>query len=435
VTSKSKLTDGRAGTIAKMDAPATGQRFIFDDHRDAPRGFALRVTAAGGKAFVLSYTFEGRPRRKTVGDWPTWSLEAARLEAQRLIREIQTGTDPLEEKRRRRSEPTVAAIAEEWLEKHATGLKREKDVRKLILGDLVAGIGAMKVSDVRRRDVIEIVEKRAAATPRSASILLSYSRKMLDYATDRDYIAANPLAGLKPSAIKVPGKRDALKAVVRKRILDAQEIADFWQRAETCGLHRLTALALKLVLVTGQRPGEVAGLHESEIDGRIWTIPGQRRGKNATAQAVYLSDAAMVIVEAAKEELERLHVRRKLPWSGFLFEARPGAPITVAALSKALYRYSIRLESKDISGWGHWRPHDLRRTMRTGLSACGIRPDIAELVVGHAKTGIVAVYDHHGFDAEKRAALEAWERRLLAIVEGRDLEAAQSNVIQLRATA
>lgn len=427
-----KLTDGKAGTIAKAELPANGQRFIFDDHRDAPRGFALRITSAGGKAFVLSYTVDGRQRRKTLGDWPTWSLEAARAEAQELVRAINKGADPLEAKRRRKDEPTVTELAADWLDRHATGLKSEQAIRALIGGDLVKAIGNMKVTDVRRRDVIEAVEAKAAQAPRQAAVMLGYARKLMDFATDRDFIPANPLAGLKPSSIKVQGVRDPLKAVARGRVLDQDEIRTFWANAETCGLHKITALALKLVLVTGQRPGEVAGMHQDEIKGRVWTIPASRRGKTDTPQTVYLTDTAQEIIADAKAEIERLQGRRKAPASGYVFEAVPGSPITNAALSRAVERSHEALGAKLIEPWGRWTPHDLRRTMRTGLSACKVRPDIAELTIGHTKRGIVAVYDQHAFDDERRAAMLAWEGRLLAIVAGRNPDARRkADVIQI----
>jgi hypothetical protein len=65
-----KLTDGKSGTIAKAEAPAKGQKFIFDDHRDAPRGLGLRLTAAGGKAFVFNVE-RGRsmPSRSKIWLW------------------------------------------------------------------------------------------------------------------------------------------------------------------------------------------------------------------------------------------------------------------------------------------------------------------------------------------------------------------------------
>lgn len=429
-----KLTDGKSGTIAKAETPLAGQRFIFDDHRDAPRGFGLRITAAGGKAFILRYSVDGRERRKTIGDWPTWSLEAARAEAHDLLRGISKGNDPLEAKRRRREEPTVKELAGDWLAKHASGLRSESAIRGYIENDLLPKIGNMKVSDVRRRDVIEVVEAKAERTPRAAAQLLLYARRMMDFATDRDFIPANPLAGLKPSSIKVKGKRDPLRSVVRGRVLDAEEIKSFWQGVEKCGLHRLTALCLKMVLVTGQRPGEVAAMHEGEINGRVWTIPANRRGKTDTAHSVYLTDTSLALVAAAKTEIQRLGERRKEPWGGFIFEAVPGRPITTAALCRAVDRSHIAMGAKDVQPWGRWTPHDLRRTMRTGLSACRVRPDIAELTIGHTKRGIVAVYDQHGFEAERRAALEAWEARLLRIAAGQDPDSMQAkNIVSLEA--
>jgi len=426
-----KLTDGRNGVIAKAQAPERGQRFIYDDHRDSPRGFGLRITAAGGKAFILSYTVDGRKRRMTIGPWPTWSLEAARIEARDLILKISSGADPLEEERRRKAEPLIRELAVDWLDMHATGLKSETAIRGYIQNDLIPAIGRLKVSDVRRRDVIELVEKKAEKTPRAAAQLLLYARRMLDYATDRDYLQANPVAGLKPSAIKVKGKRDPLKPIMRTRVLDEEEIRAFWLNIESCGLHRLTALALKLVLVTGQRPGEVAGLHESEVSGRIWTIPADRRGKTQTAHEVYLSDIAIDILNEAKAELDRLQVRRSVPWEGFLFEAKPGSPVTNAALCRAVNRHHVSLCAKDVHPWGRWTPHDLRRTMRTGLSACRVRPDIAELTIGHVKTGMVAVYDQHAFEDERRGALISWEVRLMAIIEGQGTETTMANVVSI----
>ncbi|MBB1492005.1 tyrosine-type recombinase/integrase [Paracoccus sp. MC1854] len=394
-------------SIPKIEVPAAGKTFIFDDHRDAPRGFALKVTAAGSRVFVLRYTIDGRQRLKTIGEWPTWSLDAARKEAHTLLRGIGQGRDPLEEKRRRRSEPTVADLADEWLRKHASGLKSETDIRRYILSDLVPALGRLKVSDVGRRDVIEVVEKKAEQAPRAAAQLLLYAKRLLEYATDRNIIPLNPVAGLKPSAIKVSGRRDPLKTTVRDRVLDQDEVRAFWKGIESSNLHKLTALALKMILVTGQRPGEVAAMRWDEIEGEVWTIPAQRRGKTETAHTVHMTATALAILAAARMEVERLSRRRRTTEAVYVFETRPGKPLTVAALDRAVARGR---EGE------RWTPHDLRRTMRTGLSACKVRPDIAELTIGHTKRGIVAVYDRHGFEAERREALEAWETWLLQMV-------------------
>jgi integrase len=426
-----KLTDGKSGTIAKAEAPAKGQRFIFDDHRDAPRGLALRLTAAGGKAFVLQYAVEGKQRRKTIGPWPTWTLEAARAEARDLAQRIDRGDDPLEGKRRRKGEPTMAELAEEWLDKQ-TGLKSYGTIRGLVHNDIVPTLGNQKVTDVRRRDVIDMVEAKAARAPRSAAQLLIYIRKILTYAADREIIAANPAADLKPASIAVKGKRDPLKTIQRERVLDHDEIRAFWATGEASGLYRLTLLALEMILATGQRPGEVSGMHEDEIEGRWWMIPASRRGKTDTSQLVYLNDPAMQVLAEARAELERLNKRRGTAWSGLVFEARQGAPITAAALAQAVGRAAEALGNAGADERGRWRPHDLRRTMRTELSAAGVRPDIAEIVTGHVIPGVRGIYDRYDYRAERQAALETWGERLALIVAGEDPDTARAgNVVKL----
>lgn len=426
-----KLTDGRSGTIARTAAPEKGQRLIFDEHRDAPRGFALRVTSAGSKAFILRYRMDARERRKTIGQWPTWSVEAARDEARKLLVKIEQGTDPLDEKRQRKAEPTVCELAEQWLEKHATGLASEGAIRGYVTNDILPAIGRLKVTDVRRRDVIELVEAKAETAPRAAAQVLIYARQLFDFAANRDFIPANPVAGLKPSAITVKGRRDPLAPRVRSRILDAEEIRSFWANAETCGMRRLTALALKLVLVTGQRPGEVITMSKKDMDGRWWTIPASARGKTETAHTVYLTETALSLLETAREERDRLSIRRKVDPTEYVFEASPGRPLSSAAICKAVTRAQDTLGAKHDPQWGAWTPHDLRRSMRTGLSACRVRPDIAELTIGHVKRGIVATYDLHGFEGERIEALKAWESRLLQIIEGQESdETGSKNVIR-----
>ena len=142
----------------------------------------------------------------------------------------------------------------------------------------------------------------------------------------------------------------------------------------------------------------------------------------------------MRIIAEAEEERGRLSRRRRELPSGHVFEAWPGKPVNNATLARAVERSREPMCNRDTETWGHWTPHDLRRTMRTGLSACKVRPDIAELSIGHTKRGIVAVYDQHGFEAERRAALEAWQRRLNAIIENRDPDAVKDgNVAKLEA--
>ena len=414
-----RFSDGPTGTIAKLPPPTTGTKKLhFDGHKNSPTGFGMRVTAKGQRAFILRYSIDGRRRLKTIGEWPVWTLDAARTEAQLALRDLAGGTDPLEAKKLRRDEHTVADLATEWLDKHATGLTSERDIRSAMTSDVVPAIGTMKLSDLRRINVIEMVEAKAKTAPRSAALLLQHTRAMLNFACTREYVTGNCLAGLKAQDILVAGRKDVLKPVQRARILDDGEIRSFWNNADEANLHPLTVLALRLVLVTGQRPGEVAAMHNDEISGDVWTIPAARRGKSENSHAVPLGDLALRLINAAKVESGRLRERRTKPSNGYLFEARPSAPISSATLGKAVTRAAVPLGIKHVERWGRWTPHDLRRTMRTGLSACRIAPHIAEQAIGHGKKGLIKTYDQHEFGDEIRHALEAWGKRLLQIVGG-----------------
>lgn len=401
------LTDAR---IRKMEPPARGRRLVFDKHRDAPKGFGLRITAAGKRAFVLRYlTHDGKDRLLTIGEHPTWSLAAARKRASELRREIDSGADVLAQRREKRAEPTVSRVVQRYCTAHVDHLASATSVRGTLERHLLPALGNRKLRDVRRRDVIALLEPLAAAKPRQAGKLLGYMKQVFAYAEDREIIEASPIATLTARKIG-PG----LTARRRARVLTDDEIRTFWRRAETCGMHRLTALALKLVLITGQRPGEVAGMRHDEVDGDLWTIPAERRGKTETAHVVPLTPTALALLDTARGEVERLG--RRHPRTGeYVFEARPGSPLTSLAAARAASRYAAALGNEDAKTWGHWTPHDLRRTCRTGLAALGIDEVVAEVTIGHTRKGIAAIYDLHRYDREKRTALEAWERRLLQL--------------------
>ena len=400
--------------IKSIEPPEKGKRIYWDDHRGAPKGFGLRVMASGTKAFVLRYRAKsGQERIQTIGEYPTpWSLTAARLEAGKVRAEVDSGADPLQERREDRAEITVAKLVERFAAARLGEMASKDEIRRYFDRDLLPVLGKRQVKTIQKRDIIALVEDKAATAPRAAALLLTYTKLLFAYAEDRELIDLSPAAGIKPVRVS-----KAMKTVKRTRVLDNEEIRAFWVNADTCGIHRLTAIALKLILVTGQRPGEVVGMRWAEIQRDTWTIPASRRLKTETEHAVYLTDTARELLEQARAEVARLSERRGWKPSGYVFEQREGKPATRAGLSKALYRYTAALGIKEHADWGHWHPHDLRRTCRTRLSEIGISQEVAERVIGHGQIGVVAVYNQHRYSLEIRAALEAWERRLLTIVE------------------
>lgn len=397
--------------IRETETPSAGRKLLFDNHRDAPAGFGMRVSPKGKRTFVLRYNAEGKDRLMTVGEYSTWTLAAARKQAHTYRREIDSGADILEERRESRAEPTVADVAERWFDEIVSKQKRGYDVRGAVERHLLSAIGGRRIATIRRAEVRDVVKNLAAKYPRQSALVLTYAKQLFAYAQDCEIIENSPVATLKPSKID---KRMAPKS--RDRVLRDDEIVTFWNMQQPpSGMHEATLRALKFILLTGQRPGEVCQAKHSEVRGKTWTIPAAHRGKTNDTHIVPLTDSARALIGDGAE---------------YLFERSQGQAMDVNALSKA-----VRLchEAFGMDAGDRWRPHDLRRTMRTGLAACKISETVAELAVGHVRKGIAAVYDQHRYESEKRQALEAWERRLLLIADGKDVD--QSNVVPMVATS
>jgi integrase len=178
---------------------------------------------------------------------------------------------------------------------------------------------------------------------------------------------------------------------------------------------------VKLCLVTGQRVGEVAGMTHAELDlrAREWRLPGSRT-KNAAAHTVPLSDLALSIIKEAIADAGK---------GGFIF------PCGKASLSPvAVARTILRANDTERFGVASWSAHDLRRTALTGMARLGIAPIVLGHVANHRTTtraGVtLAVYSQYTYEKEKRAALDLWADRLVAIIGGKS-----ANVVALHGAA
>ncbi|MBU4179986.1 MAG: site-specific integrase, partial [Actinobacteria bacterium] len=207
----------------------------------------------------------------------------------------------------------------------------------------------------------------------------------------------------------------------RSRVLTDNEIRLLWDALAldnmAMDIYRASKLALKMILLTGQRPGEVCGMTWDELDGSTWNIPAARM-KNKEAHTVPLCSMTLEVMEQA---------RLLSDGSAFVFKSShlEDGPITTRSLAKGVLRHwqEIGIEEP-------FTPHDLRRTLRTRLAELGVSDVIAERVLGHKLQGVLAVYNRHDYDKEKRQALTMWEGRLRRIV---GLEQAPSGkIVNLR---
>jgi integrase len=378
-----------------------------DDYRDAiVPGLALRVTDRGHKSFVLVTRYPSNPlhpTRRALGEVGAITLEQARQKARGWLELIRRGIDPRVEEARQRADAqrrqlnSFAAVAGEFLERHASGLKKSAEAKRIIEAEFVRRWGPRPITDIMPEEVaaaIRAIVKRGA--PYQAHNAFGYLRRLFNWAigTHQFGIQASPVERLSPKDLI--GKREA-----RERTLSDDELRAVWTATTATGYPY--GHVFRLLILTGQREREVADMHWSEVDieKALWTIPAKRM-KGGRAHEVPLAPDALALLR----ELPRF------TRGEFLFTTTGGVK-PVNGFSKAKARMD------QLSGVSAWVIHDLRRTMRTHLSALPVQDLVRELVIAHAKPGLHKVYDQHAYQDEKRRCLELWEKRLLSIVEPR----------------
>jgi integrase len=258
--------------------------------------------------------------------------------------------------------------------------------------------------DLTRRDVVRLldeVEERGAVARNRCLTAIS---ALLAFAVDRGVIEAHPALGIR-----------RLPETSRARVLEDGELLYLWRRLDELQLARSTVMALKLMACTGCRPGEATGARWDEMNGAVWTVPAART-KNGRPHEVPLSPMARQVIAEA----------RQLGSDVFLFPSprMPGKPIGRLALSQALNRAQTSRKQAVIE-LPDTNPHDLRRTVATGLKRLGVAPHVVEEVLGHVSThrgGLVGVYDRHDYAVEKRQALERWSNHLAGLIYGDGVE-------------
>jgi integrase len=341
------------------------------------------------------------PTRRALGEVGAITLKQARQKARGWLELIGRGIDPRVEEARQRADAqrrqlnSFAAVAGEFLERHASGLKKSAEAKRIIETEFVRRWGPRPIIDIMPEEVaaaIRAIVKRGA--PYQAHNAFGYLRRLFNWAigTHQFGIHTSPVERLSPKDLI--GKREA-----RERTLTDEELRGVWSAAGTMsypyeGIFRM-------LILTGQREREVADMRWSEVDfeKKLWTIPAERM-KGGRAHEVPLAPEALALL-------------RRLPRFSageFVFTTTVGAK-PVNGFSKA----KVRMDK--FSGVRDWVIHDLRRTMRTRLSGLPVQDLVRELVIAHAKPGLHKVYDQHAYQHEKRGCLELWEAQLLPIVE------------------
>jgi integrase len=402
-----------------------------DDRQDfteaGRRGFMLRVWPGGQKTFVLRYQRNEKSKVMTLGQWPAMGLAEAHDEHAAALRCLIRGLDPIEERERenqareataqreRASKSiTVRNIIAEWAWHYARkNRKRPREAVRLLKVHLLKPLADKAAIEITKRDLVLIVDRVLA---RGSKVMANRIRDLVvqvfAFAAERDLISSSPAAGLR----KKPGGKE--ESVERK--LNRDEIKVFWGALETpkTAISRQVRLGLKLILVTAQRPGEVANARFDQIDmvTRTWTIP-EDIAKNEREHFVPLTDTAIEIIE----ELRMLSNGRPFLLPSVHSKLKPDEPISERALSRALKNNHVgEDEDAKLFGLEPFTPHDLRRTAATHMTSLGVPRLHVGKVLNHSdKDDTTAVYDRYHYWDEKNTALNVWARELRAIIAGK----------------
>jgi len=413
-----RFTDSKIQSLK----PTNKRAILFED---GGRGFGIRIEPSGRKSFFLEYRFgeaeERRNRVLTIGKYPRVSLTEARSIASQSLSQIEQDIDPATQKLTKkiadRNALTVGDLVEEYIEKWAKVKKKErswKEDERLLNKDILPVIGRKKAKDIRRRDIVllldAIVERGAAIT---ANRVLAVTRKMFNFAVGRDIIDASPCV-----QIPAPSKENR-----RERYLSEDEIKVFWEKLDDAKMSQEIRLALKFLLVTGQRKNEVIGAEWSEFDlkNKWWTIPAEK-SKNKLTHRVPLTSTAMEILNALKKSTGQYqfvfaspvgHTKRNPERKAGIF------PILGSAVDRALRNNqtnNLKTKQKNIFNLDHFTPHDLRRTTASMMTKSGVDRLVLKKILNHADREVTAIYDIYEDDKEKQVAMRTWDRELKQIL-------------------
>lgn len=392
----------------KQAKPAAKPFTLFDSH-----GLFLLVQPNGGKWWRLKYRHNGKAGLLSLGTYPDIGLKQARQQRQDARKLLADGVDPSEQRKADKAEAkaargnSFAALAEAWYNRKAKewAPATAAKVRTYLDRDLIPALGNRPIAEVRRRDLIEVLAK---IEQRGALNIAKKCREWLSgifrYALVAEVIEANPATDLHiVAAIGAPTRHYPH--------LPETELPDFMHALDGYGGDPGTVRAIKLLLLTGCRPGELRGAPWAEIDldTATWTIPAARM-KMRRDHVIPLPAQA---VELLREQAA-LTGHRALIFSN---RDKPLLPISENTMGQALNRMGYK---------GRQTAHGFRHLISTALNERGYNRDWIETQLSHGDDNAIrAVYNKAEYLDQRREMMQDWADHLDALRRG-------ANVVPLK---
>jgi len=371
-------------------------------------GFGLRFRDGGTRTWILQYKFNGADRRYAIGPYPGIAAKTARAMAQDRLAEVWQGRDPQQAKRdakvKAQAQIQLRTVIDNYLASKEPKLRPNSfyEIQRHLEKDWKS-LHGWPITDIRRQQVANILDKLEKAGPVAAAHSRSTLSALFKWAMGHGYVDHNPVVGtINPD-----------NGVPRERTLDDRELAAVWNSSGDDDYGKI----VKLLILTACRKMEVGGMAWSELnlDNHTWTIPADR-SKNKRKHILPLPYAFWEIVESVERR----------PGRDFLFGYSDHGYRNWHDPKMALDRRC------GVTGWTH---HDLRRTVATRMAesppdeehperrGLGIKPHVVEALLNHIsghKSGVAGIYNRATYQTEVKTALAQWAEYVASITSGEE---------------
>ena len=375
------------------------------------KGLYLQVTPSGGKYWRMKYRFGGKERLLALGVYPVVGIKLAREKHFEAKQALSRGEDPgalkkaAQEQVAKEVTTTLKAVAEEWLS-HQAGRWEANTLartRASLEADVFPNLGSLPMSAITPKQVMDAVKKiEERGAGEIAMRVLQRVKAIYRYATTHQHIDRNPMVDLVPSEILKP------RRVQHRAALRPADLPEFLAKLDIYEGDPHTTHALRLLMLTAARPGEVRYAHwgEFDLDAKLWRIPAERM-KMRMEHVVPLSDQAVAVVEAMKP----LSGHRELVFPSPFYPSKPLSENTFnSAMARMGYKYLATA-------------HGFRSLFSTVANEAGWNADAIERQLAHAERNQVrAAYDR-GARLQERVKLMNWwakyldSRKVGAVIE------------------
>lgn len=355
-------------------------------------GLVLRISPSGSKSWSFTYRVRGQAKRLTLGSFPGVNLKLARDRAREARAVLQRGSDPVQEKRdaeRHAAANGFDACVTDFVERYAKANQRQwKETKRILERLAVPEFGSRPVMEIRRRDVVDLLDAVYARAPYASNQLRAHLSKMFNWLVEREVLVISPLVGARPRKLAPP---------VRRALSD-EELAALWTAAGEAGAPY--GPCLKFMLLTGLRKSNASWLRWEQVAGD-WASYTAEEMKGTRPFRCPLSPPAKAIIEAQPK------LKTGDGVSPYVFTS--GGSHGLTNWSDVKVRVEARMEELLERKVDRWRLHDLRTTLTTGLARLGFSLEVRDRVTDHKTKGVTAeVYTAHSFDEEAQKAVTAW---------------------------